>query len=337
VRITDQDWTRLETHGHTHGLTVRRIYPQSAHEIFIAVRHPDDARMLTITIDDQAAADVLRRVRKLPRTRGIGMQFAKPGNQYGQFCVILTDPTRREVFNPLVSDIAATAQAEANATRAILAAIDRFDHWRNMLQNLVESGLSLESRRGLYGELSLLAGYLLPFLAADEAVRSWTGPTGAHQDFQLPQSAIEVKTSSGKEPQAIVISSERELDKTGTGQLLLGHFSLDERRGGSGESLNAIIDRTRDLITSPAARELFDSLLVRAGYLADQRRLYDEPRYTIRKKRFWNVIGDFPRITEADLRPGVGGCEYRISIVGLDEYLVPDEDLPSVFMENSAT
>ena len=28
---------------------------------------------------------------------------------------------------------------------------------------------------------------------------------------------------------------------------------------------------------------------------------------------FWHVAGDFPRITEADLRPGVGDCRYRIS------------------------
>jgi hypothetical protein len=336
VSISDQDWTRLEGDQHAHGVTVRRIYPQSAQEMFIAVRHPDGARMLIITADDQSAADVLRHGRQLPRTRGIEMQFTRPGNNNGQFSVILTDPAQREVFNPLVSDIAATSQAEANAEQSVLAAIDRFEHWRTMLQKLADSGLSPHARRGLFGELSFLCHHLLPVLPADEAVRSWTGPTGAHQDFQFHQAAIEVKASTSKEPQAIVISSERELDDTGTGRLLLAHFSLDERRGGSGESLNAIIDHIRDFVTSAAARDLLDNLLVRGGYLTEHRNLYDEPRYTVRKQYFWNVTGDFPRITEADLRPGVGDCEYRISVVGLEHYLVPTEDVSSVVMESSA-
>jgi hypothetical protein len=114
---------------------------------------------------------------------------------------------------------------------------------------------------------------------------------------------------------------------------VLGHFSLDERRGGTGESLNAIIDGTRDMVSGTAAMELLSSLLVRVGYLTEQRSLYEEPRYTVRKARFWQVAGDFPRITEADLRPGVGDCEYRISVAGLEQYAIPAEEVLSAAME----
>ena len=160
-----------------------------------------------------------------------------------------------------------------------------------------------------------------------DAVRAWTGPTAANQDFQLPGTAIEVKTSSGKEPQTMVISNERELDEQGTAQLILAHLSLDERRGGNGESLNTAVDRTRAAVTDAGARAALDDLLVRAGYLAHQRDLYDEPRYTVRRQRFWHVTGGFPRITEADLRPGVGDCHYRISTAGLDAYLMTADDV----------
>ena len=57
----------------------------------------------------------------------------------------------------------------------------------------------------------------------------------------------------------------------------------------------------------------------------------------MRKQRFWHVTGDFPRITEADLRPGVGDCEYRIATVGLDQYVLPAEDVLSAVMEGSPT
>jgi hypothetical protein len=333
--ITERDWAQLESDWHARGVTVRRIYPQSAHEIFIAVRHPDGARMLTIAMDTHTMTDVLRQIHELPRTRGLEMQFARLGNYSGELRVILSDTSLREVFSPLASDIAAAAHAEPSAAVAVLAAVGRFGHWRQMLQNLAASGLAPHSRRGLFGELAFLCDYLLPSLPIGEAVRAWTGPAGAHQDFQLPHAAIEVKTSVGKEPQTLVVSSERELDDTGTGRLILAHFSLDERRGGSGESLNAIIDRARGLVAHTGAREALDDLLVRAGYLRQQRSFYDEPRYTVRRQRFWHVTGEFPRITEADLRPGVGDCEYRISVTGLEQYALAAEDVLSAVIEGS--
>lgn len=327
--ITERDWDQLEADRHAHGSTVRRVDPHSVHDMFIAVRHPDNARMLTLTVGADTAAEVLRRIRELPRTRGLEMQFARLNHHSGQFCVVLTDPSLREVFNPLATDIAATVDAEPSAARAVLAAVARFEHWRQMLQSLADSGLSDDSRRGLFGELSMLRDHLLPALHGTDAVRSWAGPTGAHQDFQFPHAAIEVKTSTGKEPQTLVVTSERELDDTGTGYLILAHLSLDERRGGSGESLNAIVDSVLELISDVAAREFLSDMLVRTGYMQQQRDLYDEPRYTIRSRKFWHVAGDFPRITEADLRPGVGDCKYRVSTVGLDQYALAAQDVVS--------
>jgi hypothetical protein len=336
VTITEQDWQQLEADRHTHGSTVRRVYPQSRHEIFIAVRYPDGSRMLTLGVATRAAGDVLRRVNALPRTRGLELQLASLGEDRGELRVVLTDPGLSEVFNPLVSDIAATAQAQPGPAEAVLAALERFEHWRRLLQSLADTGLSPEARRGLFGELSMLRDHLLPVMPATDAVRAWTGPMAAHQDFQLPGAAIEVKTSAGKEPQTLVISSERELDGTAAGQLILAHLSLDERRGGNGESLKAAVDRTRAAVTGAAARTLLDDLLVRAGYLAHQRDLYDEPRYSVRQEHFWHVDGDFPRITEADLRPGVGDCRYRISTDALEQYGMTTEQVAAAITGESA-
>ncbi len=325
--ITERDWEQLAADRHAHGTTVRRVYPQSPHEIFIAVRHPDGSRMLTLGVGMRAVGEVLRRLHELPRTRGLEMQFTRLGDGNGELRVVLTDSGLREVFNPLASDIAATAQAQPGPAEAVLAAFSRFEHWRRMLQSLSETGLAPEARRGLFGELTILRDHLLPAMPATAVVGAWTGPTAANQDFQLPGTAIEVKTSSGKEPQSLVISNERELDENGVGRLILAHVSVDERRGGNGESLNVAVDRTRAALADAAARTLLDDLLVRAGYLRHQRDLYDEPRYTVRRQHFWHVAGDFPRITEADLRPGVGDCRYRISTAGLDQYLMTAEQV----------
>jgi hypothetical protein len=325
--ITERDWDQLEADQHARGTTVRRVYPRSSQEIFIAVRHPDGCRMLTLGISTRAAGDVLRRLHALPRTRGIEMQFARLGDGRGELRVVLTDNGLREVFNPLASDIASTAQALTDTPDAVMAAVSRFEHWRRMLASIADTGLSPEHRRGLFGELTILRRHLLPALRALDAVRAWAGPTAANQDFQLPRAAIEVKASSGKEPQVLLISNERQLDDKGVPRLLLAHISLDERQGGNGESLNAAVDGTRDALGDAAARDLLDDLLVRTGYLHRHRDLYDEPRYTVRKQRFWEVAGDFPRITEGDLRPGVGDCRYSITTAGLERYLLSPEDM----------
>lgn len=332
MTITERDWVQLEGDWHANGITVRRIYPLSTQEIFIAVCHPDGERMLTIKANTQAVADILRRIRSLPRTRGLEMQFTRLDHDNGELRVVLTDANLQEVFSPLVSDIAAAAATELSVTDAVLAAVGRFDHWRQLLHDLGDSGLTPQTRRGLYGELLFLREHLLTTLPADDAVGSWTGPTGAHQDFQLSDAAFEIKTSSGKQPQTLMISSERELDNAGTGRLILAYYSLDERQGGSGQSLNTIVDWTRDLVTAPAPRQALDDLLIRVGYLSRHRDQYDEPRYTVRNRCFWQVTGDFPRIIEADLRSGVGNCEYRISIAGLEKYILTTEDVLSTVM-----
>jgi hypothetical protein len=327
MTITQSDWDHLETDRHAHGVTVRRIYPESMHDIFIAVRHPDNRRMLTLRLGTREAEEAMRRLRALPRTRGLEMQFARLTDDKSELQIVLTDDSLEEVFNPLASDIASVAQSAMDPVVAVLSAVSRFEYWKRMLESLTERGLTVQARRGLFGEISLLREQLLRLLPAPEAVRAWTGPTAAHQDFQLPGIAIEVKTSSGKEPQTLVISSERELDACGTDMLILVHLSLDERRGGTGESLNVAVDRTRAAVNDAAARALLDDRLIRAGYLRLQRELYDEPRYTVRKQDYWHVTGDFPRITEADLRPGVGDCCYRISTAGLDGYLMTTDQV----------
>jgi hypothetical protein len=222
--------------------------------------------------------------------------------------------------------MATTAQAAASVDDALAAALERFDQWRHLLQSIAETGLGREGRRGLYGELVVLRDHVLPASGPTAAVAAWTGPTRTSQDFQLPHAAVEVKTGSGGSPQTVVIADERQLDDTGVGQLLLAHVSVDERKGGTGESLNAAVAAVAGALGSADRAGLYD-LLVRVGYLSEHRHLYDEPRYTVRGVRFWRVAGDFPRITGADLRPGVGDCRYRISTVGLDRHRVPADEV----------
>ncbi|KAB1915191.1 PD-(D/E)XK motif protein [Micromonospora sp. AMSO31t] len=329
MRIREEDWAPLEAEHHPYGIVARRLFPRSRHDIFLAVQQPTGRRVLLLRVPASAGRSVAERYPSLPSTRGLAIEFATAPDGRTELRVVLTADERREVFNPLIADVAATADAAEGPVEALTAAIERFEHWRHLLQSIRDTGLSDEARRGLFGELVVLRDHLCPVLPPQEAVSAWRGPTGANQDFELATCAIEVKTGTGRSPRSIVIASERQLDDTGTDHLLLAHLSLDERRGGSGESLNAIVGSLRERSPSAVRAEL-DDLLISAGYLSEHRHLYNELRYTVRGADFWHVTGDFPRITEADLRPGVGGCRYRISTVGLDQYGVSAEQVASI-------
>ncbi|MEV4277697.1 PD-(D/E)XK motif protein [Actinoplanes xinjiangensis] len=330
MRITEEHWLDLENETYSSGLVTRRLYPDSHLDIHIAVEQTSGRRMLLLGVPQATAERAVRRHGALPVTRGLAMQFAPATVGYRNLQVVLTSDAGREVFNPLIADIAATAVAHDDPDTLVGAAIGRFEHWRRLLESVRENGLPPERRRGLYGELFLLRELVLPTLSATAAISCWTGPTGADQDFQLEHMALEVKTGRMKSPPTLDIASERQLDATGLDHLVLTHLWVEERRGGSGESLNRIVDDIRAHIEKAAIRYHFDDLLANAAFLDEQREQYDEPRYGVRGRTFWLVKGDFPRVIRTDLRDGVRDCRYQISVGKLDRYRVTEEEVVSI-------
>ncbi len=327
MSITEDDWLDLEAPQGTSGRSTRRLHPESANDIFLAVSHPGLRRMLVLKGDGPAAEGITRAVGRHPQTAGLELRLISVSRHTYELQVVLTADDLREVFSPLAADIAAAACEQPTTAGALIAAVERYECWQHLLRTVGKDGLGTEARRGLVGELFVLRNHLLPAMPALDAVDAWTGPTGTNQDFQLPGIAIESKSSTAKAASRVRIASERQLDGTGTPALLLSLATLDERRGGSGESLNTLVDRIREQLTSVAARSRLDSLLIQVGYLPNHRDHYTEPRYTLRDLRFWDVRDGFPRLVEADLRPGVGECTYHVNTSGLDEYLLASDEV----------
>ncbi|MGW7237023.1 PD-(D/E)XK motif protein [Streptomyces sp. NPDC054804] len=327
MTVTEAEWRELEAPQGAPGRSRLRLHPDAPLDVFLSVSHPGHQRMLVLRADARSADHIVRSVGRLPRAAGLEMNLSAVSRLEYELRVVLTATELREVFNPLVTDVADTVRDAPEAAAALTAAVERFERWQDLLRTVGTDGLRPEARRGLVGELLVLRNHVLPHLDAGEAVEAWSGPSGANQDFQLSDVAVETKTSTAKRPRTIRIASERQLDDTGTPALLLALAMVDERRGGSGESLNRLVDCIRERLTSPAVRARFDGRLVQAGYLPGQRDLYDEPRYTLRDLHFWHVRGDFPRIVEARLPEGVGDCTYHVSNSGLDQYRATTDEV----------
>ncbi|MEU9994316.1 PD-(D/E)XK motif protein [Streptomyces sp. NPDC050848] len=325
--IDENVWQELEAPQVGRGRSTRRLHPESPHDIHLSVSHPGLRRTLLLRTDARAADAVRPLLTDLPQTNGLHLSFSSAGPRAFELQVSLTTNELREVFTPLVEDIARVVKDTENGTTAVEAAVRRFLHWQQLMRTVGSGGLQPAARRGLFGELHVLRASVLPSLPQATAVSSWTGPEGTNQDFQLPNAAIEVKATTVKNPRSVRITNERQLDDTGVAHLLLALLSLDERRGGSGESLNSLVDSLRAALVNPAARTRFENLLVHAGYFPHHWELYEEPRYTLRRVDLWKVGDGFPRIVETALPDGVGNCSYDISVSALEQHRVTTDEV----------
>ena len=322
MTVGPHSWRELDAEARR-GTARRRLIPSSRHDLFLAVRHPPGLRMLTMRLPpDQPLAALARAVDRLPSTAALELEIVTLSDGARELQLSLADTVLLDVFDAMIDDVATTVAAVPVAPTAAAGFVERVAQWVHLLQSVGDDGLGDRRRRGLFGELHVLARLLRVGVEPHAAVSAWTAPDGTNQDFQLSRLAIEVKTSASARGDVLHIASERQLDADGTGTLLLTRLLVDERRGGDGSSLNALVDAVRALMADSGTRARFDQKLVRSGYLRHHAHRYDEPRYSIRSETTWRVEQDFPRITAADLRSGVSECSYSVNTTGLDHLTV---------------
>lgn len=303
-------WNELEGADATgSGYAIRRVHSDTDHDLFVAVGKPSQRRVLIFeTPENLAPASD-----DLPRTKAITLRVEPAAGGRVRLVLELVQVELVDLFSAVVSDMASAAAAEPTTAQGIQAFLRRFEHWRDLFEAIGPDGLNPAARRGLFGELFVLDQLVEAGADATASIRAWTGPLRAHQDFQFPTVAIEVKTTAAKQPQTLVITSERELDDTGVDALFLAHLSFDERRGGAGSSLRSLIEGITARVGGLDIASELRAKLQAVGYLSVHEAHYAEPRYELRAARSYRVEGDFPRIVEGQLRNGVGDVKYRLS------------------------
>lgn len=330
--IAEEDWAKLLSGGQR-GTSRRRLHPDASPDLFLAVGFPGERRILVLVTDTATATSFVQSGQKLPQTKGMEIGFVPSSPGEHELQLVLTDDNLHEVFSPLVADIAEAVANDAGDRSAVRVFVSRFRRWVQLLDSVRSSGLSATDRRGLFGELTVLADLIDLGVPSNAAVTSWTGPNNTNQDFEIADGALEVKTTAGRSKK-ISVASERQLDDTGLSWLLLAHIVVDERRGGTGQSLNDLVaDLLRRLDT--ADRDLLWSRLVAFGYLPAQQEMYAEPRYTLRGMSLFDVSAGFPRIIENNLPNGVTDCAYQLDLAALEHWSRKPGILRSRVVESS--
>jgi hypothetical protein len=320
-------WAELESrapHERT-GRMTRRIYPESAIDLFVSVTLDGAGGQACPSLELQVDRAASGGFDPPTGSRQIEARLDDRAGGRAALVLILRDHGAEELFAAMCEDIARATAAAASDADAIGAWTGRFAKWRRMLQG--GGGLlSPERQRGLFAELRTIREQLVTGLGFDEAVLAWTGPEGAARDFEVRGCGIEVKASAANEPQVVPVNGERQLDGTGLDALILVHESLEVLRD-AGETLPDLVASLRRLGEDRAHAGTLEDRLIQSGYHDVHAPAYRRTGYMVRRTSMFHVREGFPRITVRDLVDGVGSVRYRLAIDACRDFEVDREFL----------
>jgi hypothetical protein len=291
--------------------------------LYLGVERPGDLPLLILTVPEEAIADLPH----LPSSTGVETVISSGGNGRADVTLRLADRRYSDIFETLAADMVAAVDGLTGPDACAPAFINRFLSWQKFLQRASIDGLNPWAQMGLFGELWFLRSHMLAWLPAERAVASWTGPLGANQDFQPWAVGIEIKCTGTKLPLRVQINNERQLDDTGTSGLFLCVLTFDVRDGSQGTLPQLIGEIRSSVMASQHAASGFDERLITMGYLDAHESRYANRAYALRDVRTFRVGPGFPRIIEADVRPGVGDVRYSIGVSDCRSFAVAIEDV----------
>jgi hypothetical protein len=323
--ITEELWSELERQTPVlPGIVRRRVREDSERNLFVGVLHPGRQRVLLLSVTPEAAASLLER----PETRAMRTTVEAAAEEAAvEIRVTLTVPEMARVFSPFVDDVVDAVAVAHTDLDAVAVLATRFHHWRRLLAGSGTLGLSENAAQGLYGELWTLRHLILDALGG-AAIDAWTGPDREDRDFQWRDVAVEVKTTSGDNPQTVQITSERQLELEAFRELFLVTLSLDALTTGTGQTLNGLVDDLRSVLEEDPRLAFRDKLLA-YGYLDADRDRSDGSRFSIRQMSVFRVGAGFPRITESEVPVGVGQVRYRLSVPACEPWRTTPDELQS--------
>lgn len=233
---------------------------------------------------------------------------AYPGKQL--IIISPEDSEYRELYTHLADDLHTQIHNVKSASKSVQIITDRLKLWGNFLK---KTGGKLEDRkiRGLFAELKAIEEFIVPILGWQNALISWTGPSGAPQDITTPSLLLEIKATQMDE-QLISISSIEQLDPPGNPEVRLLQAQIIE---GSGENLSELIARlTRNAALDGAA----GMLLARLGQYGFEQSLVAEEQGNPMLIKEWTLHQvnhpNFPAIRRHQIAEGVVQATYRIDL-----------------------
>lgn len=309
----DTIWTELENDdSFRSGILFKRYAASVLPDIYVALRAPENIRCLAAHIVKENAPDV----QNWNKLKDIKVEILNddrnPVKSY--LLILILNQQHKDIFSVLCEDLLNQVTSILDEKVLIKELLNRLAKWQTLFERLGQQGLTAEVQRGLFGELYFLRLFLNNSTDKNYCINSWQVPSNTVQDFHYGNWAVEVKTTHGNNHQKIQISSERQLDSSVVSNIFLFHLSLDVRNN-HGDTLNDLVEWVETYLRNDVIElNSFRLKLFEVGYFDIHKPIYQDTGYNIRQEIIYKVEGEFPRITENEIRNGVGDVKYSIVI-----------------------
>lgn len=237
-------------------------------------------------------------------------QLPEPGKQ--GLILTLEKHVDRDLFHGLCQTLIGNLDGISDPAAALGVALNHIKRWKAFLAGKRTRVLSTEEVRGLYAELSFLRLLKDKHLTDAQAVGAWCGPDRIHQDFIFGDTAVEVKSISGRDRSIVRVSSEDQLE-TVSEHLFLKVYRLTEAPEGTlAQSLNELVSVVGHELNDADAIEDYWRKLATYGYV--EMREYDNPKFLVNSSNAYRVADNFPRLVRSELPDGVVDVKYNLQL-----------------------
>lgn len=244
---------------------------------------------------------------------GIGVDL-RQGDQSTQQRLILTleKHVDRDLFFGMCETLIASLAGVTDSSAACEITLTHIRRWKAFLAGRKSRALSPEDIRGLFAELQFLRMLFQKRLSHKAAVEAWCGADGTHQDFIFGDTAVEIKSLSGRERSAVRISSEDQLEGLATNLFLVVYKLSDLPDSNHALSLNDLVFAIENEFIDAGVLEEFSRKVAAYGYvpLTD----YDMPRLMTSSTQVFRVAEGFPRLVRSLIPTGVARLSYDLEL-----------------------
>jgi hypothetical protein len=246
-------------------------------------------------------------------------------NETKELHIYLLDNQLKDIFSLFIENIVKEISKSVTENEALIETSNVVLNWKKLFDKINFQGLSIERQKGLIGELLLFNSLLDEDYSIDKLLESWTGPDYDDKDFLFGSIGIEVKLTSSKVPK-VKISSERQLDSENLTKLYLVLYVVEEVKD-KGFCLNSIIKQIRVKIgNNQNALKYFNERLLLVGYFDEDFENYKR-QYAFRRRNFYKITIDFPKLVASDLPTGLFDTKYSIELSAIEQFLVSNESI----------
>lgn len=259
----------------------------------------------------------------LPDLVGIQTVYAPANDNIAKnrLVLLLKERSNWEIFLSLCNDLVQATRQAKNPSSAVQVILRRLTRWQEFLKKNRADILNEESIKGLIGELLFIKNHLLVAFGADQAIKFWQGPEGLPQDFNVNNSAIEVKCQSGATSPSVKITSMHQLCPQ-LPEMYLYVVTLGKTSPETDGVINlpGLVSYIKEFLQSNASGQLerFNDLLYLVGYVDSDR--YLDFSYIFTDEKMFQVKGDFPRICQKDIHRGIVNLTYNINLAECDPF-----------------